>query len=207
MGKGQRVGYRRVSSADQSTDRQLEGVALDKEFEDKASGKDTNRPGLAKAIEYARDGDTLVIHSLDRMARNLEDLLRTVRALNAKGVTVEFVKEHLIFTGSAVDPMANLMMAMLGAFAEFERSLIRERQREGIVLAKAKGIYTGRKPSLTAAQVEQVRARVAGRRTKGRRGARVRREPGNRLCVLAASRRRRIEMTSFAASRSDRAIA
>jgi DNA invertase Pin-like site-specific DNA recombinase len=161
MSKGQRVGYRRVSSGDQSTERQLEGVALDKEFEDKASGKESNRPGLSKAIEYVREGDTLIVHSLDRLARNVEDLLRTVRGLNAKGVTVEFVKERLTFTGGSVDPMANLMMAMLGAFAEFERSLIRERQREGIALAKARGIYVGRKPSLTDEQVAQVKARVA----------------------------------------------
>lgn len=162
MSKGHRVGYRRVSSVDQSTERQLEGVQLDKEFEDKASGKDTNRPGLEQAIAYVRDGDTLVVHSLDRLARNLEDLLRTVRALNGKGVTVEFVKENLTFTGSTVNPMANLMMSMLGAFAEFERTLIRERQREGIALAKAKGdVYKGRAPKLNAEQIAGLRARCA----------------------------------------------
>jgi DNA invertase Pin-like site-specific DNA recombinase len=113
------------------------------------------------AIEYVRDGDTLVVHWLDRLARNVEDLLRTVRDLNAKGVTVEFAKKHLTFAGSTVDPLANLMMAMLGAFAEFERSLIRERQREGIALAKAKGVYKGRTPSLTELKIGQVRTRVA----------------------------------------------
>jgi DNA invertase Pin-like site-specific DNA recombinase len=162
VSKGHRVGYRRVSSVDQNTERQLEGVQIDREFEDKASGKDTNRPGLAAAIAYVRDGDTLVVHSLDRLARNVEDLLRTVRDLNAKGVTVEFVKEHLTFTGGTVDPMANLMMAMLGAFAEFERALIRERQREGIAVAKAKGdVYKGRAPKLNAEQVADLRARCA----------------------------------------------
>jgi DNA invertase Pin-like site-specific DNA recombinase len=162
VSKGHRVGYRRVSTVDQSTDRQLEGAQLDKEFEDKASGKDTNRPGLEQAIAYVRDGDTLVVHSLDRLARNLEDLLRTVRALNAKGVTVEFVKENLTFTGGTVNPMANLMMSMLGAFAEFERTLIRERQREGIALAKAKGdVYKGRALKLNAGQIADLRARCA----------------------------------------------
>jgi DNA invertase Pin-like site-specific DNA recombinase len=108
-----------------------------------------------------REGDTLVVHSLDRLARNTEDLLRTVRDLNSKGVAVEFAKENLTFTGSAVDPMANLMMTMLAGFAQFERSMIRERQREGIAVAKTKGIYKGRAPKLDQAQIAQLRSRVA----------------------------------------------
>ncbi len=83
---GQRVGYQRVSTVDQNTDRQLDGVELDKMFTDKASGKDANRPELARAIEYLRDGDTFVVHSMDRLARNLEDLRRIVRELTGKGV-------------------------------------------------------------------------------------------------------------------------
>lgn len=161
MSKHQRVGYKRVSSVDQSTERQLDGLELDRVFEDKASGKDTNRPALAEAIKYLRDGDTLVVHSMDRMARNTEDLLRLVRELNGKGVTVEFAKEHLTFSGNSSDPMAHLMMTMLAGFAQFERSMIRERQREGIELAKAKGVYKGRKPSLTDEQAEQLRGRIA----------------------------------------------
>src|SRR5271156_2782982 len=96
---GQRIGYRRLSTIDQSTDRQLDGVELDKVFIDKTSGKDTHRPELARAIDYVREGDTLVVYSMDRLARNLEDLRRIVRELTGQGVRVEFVKESLIFTG------------------------------------------------------------------------------------------------------------
>jgi len=165
-GKHQRVGYKRVSSIDQSTERQLDGEQLDRVFEDKASGKDTKRPQLQAALAHVREGDTLVIHSMDRMARNVEDLLRLVRELNAKHVTVEFLKERLTFSGDSADPMAHLMLTMLGGFAQFERSLIRERQREGIAIAKANGVYKGRKPALTPEQVEQLTRRVAAGDTK-----------------------------------------
>jgi DNA invertase Pin-like site-specific DNA recombinase len=157
---GQRIGYQRVSSADQNTDRQLDGVALDKMFTDRASGKDTNRPELARALEYVREGDALVIHSMDRLARNLEDLRRIVRELTGKGVRVEFVKESLTFTGED-SAMNTLLLSMLGAVAEFERSMILERQREGIAIAKAAGKYKGRKPALSQAQTEELRQRVA----------------------------------------------
>lgn len=158
---GQRVGYVRVSSVDQNTDRQLDGVPVDKRFEDRASGKDTARPQLTAALEYVREGDTLVVHSMDRLARSLEDLRRLVRELTARGVRVEFVKENLAFTGQD-SPMSTLMLSMLGAVAEFERSMIRERQREGIALAKARGVYKGRKPALSEAQAAEVVARLAG---------------------------------------------
>lgn len=158
---GQRVGYVRVSTVDQNTERQLDGVELDKRFEDKASGKDTARPALVEALGYVREGDTLVVHSMDRLARNLEDLRRTVRELTERGVRVQFVKEALTFTGDD-SPMSNLLLSMLGAVAEFERAMIRERQREGIAIAKAKGVYTGRKPALTDAQTAEVVRRLAG---------------------------------------------
>lgn len=158
---GHRVGYQRVSTVDQNTARQLDGVQLDKVFTDKASGKDTNRPELARALEYAREGDTLVVHSMDRLARNLEDLRRIVRELTGKGVRVEFVKESLAFTGED-SAMNTLLLSMLGAVAEFERSMILERQREGIALAKAAGKYKGRKAALTTAQADELRARLAG---------------------------------------------
>lgn len=157
---GQRIGYLRVSTVDQNTARQLDGVQLDKTFTDKASGKDTNRPELARAIEYAREGDTLVCHSMDRLARNLEDLRRIVRELTGKGVRVEFIKESLTFTGED-SAMNTLLLSMLGAVAEFERSMILERQREGIAIAKAAGKYKGRKASLTDNQAQQLRARLA----------------------------------------------
>lgn len=160
MVSGQRVGYVRVSTLDQSTVRQLDGIALDRVFEDKASGKDIDRPQLEALIGFVRDGDTVLVHSMDRLARNLEDLRRLVRRLTDKKVRVEFVKEQLTFTGED-SAMANLLLNMMGAFAEFERELIRERQREGIALAKQRGVYRGRARSLTVAQVEDLRARVA----------------------------------------------
>jgi len=155
MGKGHRIGYIRVSTLDQSIERQLDGIELDRTFTDKASGKDTKRPQLQSALQYLREGDTLVVHSMDRLARNSEDLLRTVRELTNRGVTVEFVKNHLTFSGKA-DPMAKLMMTMLAAFGEFERDLIRERQREGIAIAKARGVYKGRKRALTSEQAAEL---------------------------------------------------
>lgn len=158
--KGQQVGYRRVSSLDQNTARQLEGIELDEIFEDKASGKDTDRPQLQACIKHCRKGDTLHVHSMDRLARNLDDLRRIVRELTGDGVAVKFHKEGLTFTGED-SPMANLLLSMLGAVAEFERALIRERQREGITIAKAEGKYKGRKPSLTPERVKEMLSRAA----------------------------------------------
>lgn len=156
------VGYKRVSSIDQNTDRQLEGVELDKLFVDKVSGKDTNRPELKAALNYCdREGDVFVVHSMDRLARNLEDLRRIVRELTSNGVTVKFVKESLTFTGND-SPMNTMLLSMLGAVAEFERSMILERQREGIAIAKAKGKYKGGKPKLSDEQVAELKARRAG---------------------------------------------
>ena len=138
----------------------FEGVELDRTFTNKASGKDTKRPQLVAALEYLREGDTLVVHSLDRLARNVEDLRRIVRELNERGVSIEFIKNRLTFSGGA-DPTARLMLTMLGAFAEFERELIRERQREGIAIAKAKGKYKGRKRALNAEQIRELREMAA----------------------------------------------
>ena len=157
MAKGHRVGYVRVSTVDQSTERQLDGMQLDRIFTDKASGKDVKRPQLRAALEYVREGDTLFVHSLDRLARNAEDLLRIVRELTERGVTVEFVKNKLIFAGDSADPMATLMLTMLAAFATFERDLVRERQREGIALAKARGAYKGRKKALDPEEAKELR--------------------------------------------------
>lgn len=157
---GQRIGYQRVSTTEQNTARQLDGVELDKVFSDHASGKNADRSELARALDYVREGDTLVVHSMDRLARNLEDLRRIVRELTGNGVKVEFVKESLTFAGDD-SPMSTLLLSMLGSVAEFERSMILERQREGIRIAKAAGKYKGRKPALTDEQVEQLHARLA----------------------------------------------
>jgi DNA invertase Pin-like site-specific DNA recombinase len=158
----QRIGYIRVSSLDQNAERQLDGIHLDKVFTDKASGKDTNRPQLQAALNHIRAGDVLVVHSMDRLARNVEDMLRLVREMNDRGVSVEFIKENISFTAGSDDPRSILMFTMLSAFAQFERSLIKERQREGIALAKAKGtVYKGRKPALNAERIAQLQKRAA----------------------------------------------
>ncbi len=153
---GQRVGYIRVSSFDQNPERQLEQEPPDRVFTDRASGKDTQRPQLEALLAFVRDGDTVVVHSMDRLARNLDDLRRIVQGLTQRGVCIEFVKERLRFTGDD-SPMATLMLSVMGAFAEFERALLRERQREGIDLAKRRGVYRGRKQALSPSQVTRLR--------------------------------------------------
>jgi DNA invertase Pin-like site-specific DNA recombinase len=157
---GQRIGYIRVSTLDQHTERQLDGIELDKTFTDKASGKDTKRPQLELLMGFVRSGDTVIVHSMDRLARNLDDLRRIVQTLTGRGVRIEFVKEHLTFTGED-SPMAKLMLSVMGAIHEFDRALIKERQREGITLAKKRGAFKGRKKSLSQAAVAQLRHRIA----------------------------------------------
>lgn len=160
---GKRVAYIRVSSVDQNTDRQTEAMAdrhIDKTFTDKASGKNTQRPQLQAALEYLREHDVLVVHSMDRLARNMRDLQNLVAELNAKNIAVEFVKENLSFSGED-SPMSRLMLSVLGGVAEFERAILRERQREGIAVAKGKGAYRGRKHALSADQVATIRQRAA----------------------------------------------
>ena len=163
--KGQYVGYVRVSTMDQNEDRQLEGRELDRVFKDKASGKDAKRPQLEAMLSFVREGDTVFCHSMDRLARNLDDLRKIVQGLTQRGVHVCFVKESLTFTGEET-PMANLLLSVMGAFAEFERELLRERQREGIALAKRAGKYLGRKPTLTDGRAEELRKRVAAGESK-----------------------------------------
>jgi DNA invertase Pin-like site-specific DNA recombinase len=114
---------------------------------------------LTAALEYVRAGDTVLVHSMDRLARNAEDLLRIVRELVGRGVSVEFGKNHLTFSGKD-DPMAKLMLTMLATFGEFERELIRERQREGIAIAKAKGVYKGRKKALGPVEAHELVAQA-----------------------------------------------
>lgn len=167
MSKGQRIGYIRVSSVDQNPERQLEAVQLDRVFTDHASGKDTKRPQLVALQQFVREGDTVIVHSMDRLARNLDDLRRIVRSLTNQGVQVEFIKERLTFTGED-SPMAQLLLSVMGAFAEFERSLIRERQLEGIQLAKQKGAYRGRQRSLSEEEVQQLRQRINAGEVKSR---------------------------------------
>lgn len=140
------IGYIRVSTVEQNTDRQLSDImtSLDKVFTDKCSGCSKDRPQLSACLEYIREGDTLYIHSLDRLARNIADLLTIVSDVLHKGVTVIFHTNGLTFTPGKKNPNNDLMLAVLGAVAQFERSLIHERQLEGIAKAKAAGRYSGK---------------------------------------------------------------
>lgn len=154
------IGYIRVSSYDQHTDRQLEGISVDKVFTDTVSGKDLYRPALTKCLAVLREGDTLHVHSIDRLTRNLQDLLILLSEMIDKGVTVKFHKEKLTFSGDS-SPFQRLHLQIIGAVAEFERAFIRERQREGIALAKIKGKYKGRKAILSPQQIEEISRRLA----------------------------------------------
>lgn len=160
--KGQKVGYVRVSSVDQSNDRQLVGVRdeLDKLFEDKCSGGSTKRPELSACLRHVRQGDTLFVHSIDRLARNLKDLLGLLEQLVDAGVTVSFLKENLTFTGET-NPFQKLQLQIIGSCAEFEREMIRERQREGIAVARSKGKKFGRKTVINNALKQDIAAAVA----------------------------------------------
>lgn len=165
---GQRVSYIRVSSVDQNLARQREMIGdVDREFVDEISARSRdNRPGLEDCIAYLRHGDTLHVASIDRLARSLVDLRGIIDQITAKGASVHFVKEHLTFSAESTDPRATLMLGVLGSFAEFERSIIRERQAEGIALAKKTGRYKGRKRALTPIQVAEARQRAAAGESK-----------------------------------------
>jgi DNA invertase Pin-like site-specific DNA recombinase len=167
--KGHRIGYIRVSSYDQNLERQLDGVPVDKVFEDKVSGKDKKRPGLDALHEFVREGDTVVVHSLDRLARNLSDLLHIVQGFVLRGIAVEFVKENLKFTKDR-NNFDDLMLSVLGAVAQFERAMIGERQREGIALAKKRGVYDGKikKRKLSDSQISDIKVKLGQGVSKSR---------------------------------------
>lgn len=159
---GQKVGYARVSSTGQNLDRQIEILKREKVFTyftDTTTGSTRHRPGLNEAIRYVRAGDQLVITSMDRCARSLVDLHTIVDELVGKGVSVKFVQEGQTYSTKS-SPIATLMLGLLGSVAEFERSIIRERQAEGIARAKARGAYKGRAKALTDGQLAQAYAWV-----------------------------------------------
>ncbi len=146
--------YIRVSTVEQNTERQLRDVVCDRVYEEKVSGKDTNRPQLQTMLSNIRSGDIINIHEMSRLARNTRDLLNLVEDITSKGATIIFHKENMTFKGDGKqDPYQKMMMTMLGAVAELERSILLERQREGIAIAKAKGKYKGGKNKLTDEQV------------------------------------------------------
>ena len=160
---GQKIGYARVSSKDQNLDRQLAALKKEKVFRvftDTVSGSSTQRPGLDGALNYVRAGDQLIVVSMDRLARSLIDLHRLVDELAERGVSVKFLKEGQTYSLDS-SPVAKLMLGLLGSVAEFERSIIRERQAEGIAKAKARGVYKGRAKVLNEEQVVQAREWVS----------------------------------------------
>lgn len=148
--------YKRVSTIVQNTERQLQNVFCDREYEDKLSGKNTDRPQLHAMINNLRQGDVINVHSMDRLARNTRDLLNLVEEINKLGVTIIFHKENLTFSPNKKDPYQQLMMTMLGAVAQLERELINQRVREGVAIAKAKGKYKGGKNKLSTEQVTEL---------------------------------------------------
>ena len=154
--KGQKIGYIRVSTVDQNTDRQLVDIELDKIFEEKVSAKTANRPQLQLMLEHIRENDEVYCHDISRLARNIEDLHRLVREITEKGCSVHFMKENLHFTGNKNDPTQQLLLTMLGAVYQFERSIMLERQREGIAVAKSKGKYKGRPPKIDNGEILRV---------------------------------------------------
>jgi|TARA_R110002074_G_scaffold62876_1_gene151053 DNA invertase Pin-like site-specific DNA recombinase len=158
---GKNVGYIRVSSATQSLDRQLDGIHLDKVFEEKVSGKTVGTRGvLETCLDYLREHDVLHVHSIDRLARNMSDLLSIVDDLVQREVTVKFHSEGLTFAPKTDDPMASLMLQMLGAFAEFERKLIGQRRKEGMEAARRRGKHIGRKRSLADDDLREINKRL-----------------------------------------------
>lgn len=162
---GKRIGYVRVSTVEQNPDRQLEGVQLDRKFVEFASARDTNRPQLRILLEYVRDGDTVFVHSMDRLARNIMDLRKIVDGLVERDVQVHFVKESMIFNGSD-SAMSNLLLSVMGSFSQFEYEFMKERQREGISIAKASGKYRGRRTKLTPERAEIIRKELTTRKSK-----------------------------------------
>jgi DNA invertase Pin-like site-specific DNA recombinase len=157
-----KVGYRRVSSDEQSLERQ-DLIGCEKVFEEKASaGGGQDRAALSDMIAWVRDGDEVCVHSIDRLARNLSDLQKIIAVLNGKGVTISFLSERLTFSASTEDALARLQLQMMGAFAEFERAIIRKRQSEGIAKAKARGVYKGRQARIDPKKIANLKAQGLG---------------------------------------------
>lgn len=166
MTTGQTVGYIRVSSVGQNTARQLDGMTFDQTFTDKCSGSDTNRPQLKAMLAHVRKGDTVVVHEISRLARNTADLLQLVKQMTDKGITIEFKKEGLTFTGDKTNPMNQMLLTMLGAVSAFELSMINERRAEGQAKAREAGTHMGRPAKLSADKVSDIRQRAAAGESK-----------------------------------------
>ncbi len=162
---GLTVGYVRVSTTDQNLARQLEAIGqVDRLFAEKISARTTDRPQLQAMLAYVRSGDVVKVKSPDRLARSTTDLLALVNHLKDKDVQVQFVDQPALNTDS---PQGEFMLTILGAVAQLERATIKERQAEGIALAKARGVYD-RAPKLSPDQIDQARQRITDGVTKAR---------------------------------------
>lgn len=162
---GKRIGYIRVSTVDQNPDRQLEGIELHKKFIEYASGTNIKRPQLESMLEYAREDDIIIVHSMDRLARNVKDLRSIIDHLISRSIQIQFIKENLIFKNGECS-ISNLLLNILGAVAEFEHSIITERRNEGIAIAKKQGKYKGRKKIFDKNKMEQLKLEMQTRKTK-----------------------------------------
>ena len=162
---GQTIGYVRVSTTDQNPARQLAAIGtVDRLFCEKISAKSTDRPQLQAMLAYVRSGDVVKVKSPDRLARSTTDLLTLVNQLKDKDVQIQFIDQPALNTDS---PQGQFMLTILGAVAQLERATIKERQAEGIALAKARGIYD-RTPKLSPDQISTARGRIAAGVTKAR---------------------------------------
>lgn len=150
---GWKIGYKRVSTVDQNTDRQLDGMEFDRVYEDKCSGSTTDRPQLNQLMSDVRQNDEIFVHDISRAARNVGDLNDLVREINSKGATINFVKENLRFTGDKSNPTEELLLNLLASVYQFERAIILERQREGIAKAKQRGVYRGRRATIDKIEI------------------------------------------------------
>ncbi len=161
--------YKRVSTAEQNFDRQLNGLIFDREFIEKVSGKNTDRPQLQALLSILRENDEVHVHELSRLARNTKDLLSIVEQILESGSGIKFHKENLHFvSGEKRPPVQDLMLSLLGSIAQFERDLLLERQREGIALAKQRGVYKGRQSRFSKDDLRQIS--VDFKKTKNKSG-------------------------------------
>ncbi len=165
---GKRIGYVRVSTYDQNPGRQLDGIQLDKKFTEYYTGKSGSiRPQLEALKDYVREDDTLFVHSVDRLARSSQDLLNLIDFFLKKKVIVIFVGQNLTFNGNDDSPMSKFQLAIMGAFAELEREILLERQREGVARAKREGKYKGgRTTKMTPEKIEELKLKMQTRKTK-----------------------------------------
>ena len=172
LNKGQNIGYIRVSTIEQNEERQIKALEvknIDKFYIEKASAKDINRPKLNEMLEYVRQDDTIYIHDFSRLARNVKDLLNIVEQLENKKVNLVSIKENLDLR----TPQGKLQLTMLGAIYEFEREMLKERQAEGIAIAKAKGKYKGRKKIECPSNFEEVYKKWKTRELTGKKAMEI----------------------------------